>query len=234
MRHFSKPNIEKLKIDGDLPGLIEATTYQKDTAIRLAAIKALAESTPISMLVQGDPRADRQTLNALIAALEDEDRDVRRSAAYRLAKVASNCVLSGHPNTSTITAIVGALDDIAIASMFKMMHSMTLPRNRSTIEIILIAALEVEDPCVRRNAIGFLSQLCETQALPAYIQPLIDALADKDEGVRQAASEALKEITQEDLGAEIHRWRKWWDKEPRDGKKELRGGIPEDLATIPN
>jgi hypothetical protein len=232
MRHFGKPNVEKLLIDGDLPGLIEATTFQKDPAVRQAAIKALAESTPISMLLQGDLRADRQSLNALIAALGDEDRDVRKSTAYQLAKVASNCVLNGHPNPSTITAIVGALDDIAIASMFEMMHSMTLPCNRSTIGIILIAALELEDPRVRRNAVRFLSRLCVTQGLPAYIQPLIGALADKDEGVRLAASEALKEITQEDLGIEIHRWRKWWDKEHRNGKKEPHGNIPEDQATI--
>ena len=73
--NFSRrPNIQELKTQGDVDGLIEALNYQEDPNIRLAAASALR--------TVGDVRA----VDPLIAALDDE-QGVNEMAALALGEI---------------------------------------------------------------------------------------------------------------------------------------------------
>lgn len=67
-----KPDVDALKAQGDVDGLIEALRYQKDPNVRRAAAVALGEL--------GDQRAKVP----LHGALEDDDSDVRVAAQTAL------------------------------------------------------------------------------------------------------------------------------------------------------
>ncbi|NLX27096.1 MAG: HEAT repeat domain-containing protein [Lentisphaerae bacterium] len=45
---------------------------------------------------------------------------------------------------------------------------------------------------------------------PDAVEPLIAALSDKEESVRKAASQGLKEITGMDFGADAQQYQTWW------------------------
>lgn len=73
--NFSRrPNVQELKSQGDVNGLIEALDYQDDDNVRLAAASALGRI--------GDSRA----VDPLIAALDDQQR-VKEVAALSLGKL---------------------------------------------------------------------------------------------------------------------------------------------------
>lgn len=70
-----KPNVEKLKANRDIEGLIEALEYTNDELVRVDAAEALMEI--------GDVRA----VKPLIMALNDENDDVVAFSAQALGKV---------------------------------------------------------------------------------------------------------------------------------------------------
>src|SRR5450756_828303 len=78
---FGPPNVEKLKAKGDIPGLIKALGYGKDWGVRNAAAGALGQI--------GDARA----VGPLIAALKDQDSNVRRAAAGALVEISAPSVM---------------------------------------------------------------------------------------------------------------------------------------------
>src|ERR1035437_5475993 len=69
---FGPPNVDKLKAKGDVPGLIKALRYEKDSGVRHDAALALGKI--------GDARA----VEPFIAALGDQNGLVRWSAAESL------------------------------------------------------------------------------------------------------------------------------------------------------
>ena len=71
---FRQPNVQSLKTQGDVEGLIEALSYEKDENVRLAAAWALGE--------MGDQRA----IEPLINALQDQQR-VKEAAAKSLGEI---------------------------------------------------------------------------------------------------------------------------------------------------
>lgn len=104
--NFSRPpNVQELKSDGDVDGLIEALNYQDDHNIRLAAASALGnvgnaravdplisalddeqgvnEMAALALGEIGDPRA----VEPLTAKLNDENWELRSSAAKALGKI---------------------------------------------------------------------------------------------------------------------------------------------------
>jgi HEAT repeat protein len=104
--NFSRrPNVQELKSQGDVDGLIEALSYQDDPNIRLAAASALGrvgapeavdplvealddqqnvtEMAALSLGEIGDPRA----VEPLISTLEQDDWEVRSSVAKALGKI---------------------------------------------------------------------------------------------------------------------------------------------------
>jgi len=45
------------------------------------------------------------------------------------------------------------------------------------------------------------------------VKPLIAALGDECEEVREAAAAALEDITDQDFGEDAGRWQSWWMKQ---------------------
>jgi len=136
--------------------------------VRWAAAKALGQI--------GDPQATP----ALIQALQDKDRDVRRAAAEALGQIGDR---------QAIPALIEALKDedegvrrAAAEALEKIGDPQATPA--------LIQALQDKDRDVRRAAAKALGKIGDRQAVPA----LIEALKDEDEGVRRAAAEALEKI----------------------------------------
>jgi HEAT repeat protein len=86
---FRKPNVESMKTQGDIGGLIEALRYGKDHSVRFAAALALGKI--------GDTRA----VKPLIRAFQDRD-DIREAAAVALGKI-------GHP--SAVEPLSALLND---------------------------------------------------------------------------------------------------------------------------
>jgi HEAT repeat protein len=100
-----RPNVQELKTQGDVDGLIEALNYQEDPNIRLAAASALGkvgdtqavdplvaalddqqgvnEVAALALGELGDPRA----VEPLAKTLVDENWEVRSSAAKALGKI---------------------------------------------------------------------------------------------------------------------------------------------------
>jgi len=75
---FLKPDIEKMKRNRDVQGLVRALKY-KDSGVRAAAILALGE--------MGEP-----AVIPLIEALKDKDRYVQGGAAVALGKIGKPAV----------------------------------------------------------------------------------------------------------------------------------------------
>jgi HEAT repeat protein len=103
---FGPPNVEKLKVERDVKGLIKALRYVKDEKVRLAAAGALGDigdaralDPLVAVLQDPDPlvRAvaasalgrigDARALDPLVAVLQDPDPSVRQAAVHALGKM---------------------------------------------------------------------------------------------------------------------------------------------------
>ena len=82
-----KPNVEELKVKGDIHGLIKALRYG-DFDVRVKAAEALGNI--------GDKRA----VEPLMDTLKDENRDVRKEAEKALLKL----------HAPAVTALIGAIE----------------------------------------------------------------------------------------------------------------------------
>jgi hypothetical protein len=78
---FGPPNVEKLKAKGKVKGLIKALRYKKGNEIHQSA--TIREKAAEALGAIGGPRA----VEPLIAALEDEDKDVRQATAKALVSI---------------------------------------------------------------------------------------------------------------------------------------------------
>ena len=74
------PNVDELEAKRDVPGLIKALGYEKDSGVRSAAAIALRQT--------GDPRV----VQPLMAALKDVDEEVRLAAAQALGEIGAAAV----------------------------------------------------------------------------------------------------------------------------------------------
>lgn len=105
LKFLRRPDVQRLRTEGDVGGLIEALGYQDDHNIRLAAATALArvgDSRAVETLISelddqsrvkevaakalgeiGDPRA----IEPLISKLGDENWEVRGTVAKALGKI---------------------------------------------------------------------------------------------------------------------------------------------------
>jgi len=71
---FGPPNIEELERKRDVQGLIKAVSYKKDGKVRRAAVQALGRMK------------DARTVDLLVTALKDQDKDVRLAAVQALGR----------------------------------------------------------------------------------------------------------------------------------------------------
>jgi HEAT repeat protein len=196
---FGPPNVEKLKRNHDVKGLIKALDYEKDKQVRLDAATALG--------VIGDPEAVKPLISAIIA---EKVKGGESRAVDALEKIGAPSVepliaaLKDFP-PDTLVDIVKALGKIkdprAIQPLISLLNNnqaiVRLYALRSLITfkdpiIIdpLISALKDSYYTVRKEAVAALGELKD----PKAVEPLCAVLNDPEEEVRKEAARALAKI----------------------------------------
>jgi HEAT repeat protein len=165
---FGSPNVKRLEARGDVPGLLDAMSYEKDAAVYTAAAEALGRIC--------DPRA----VGPLFAAARNlhSPEPYRRAAAEALGKIGAPTVgplraalADPSPDTREAAArILGKVGASAVES--------------------LSAAVKDPSACVREAAAKSLGEIGDASAA----EVLAGALTDSSERVRQAAAKALARI----------------------------------------
>jgi HEAT repeat protein len=154
---FGPPNVEKLKAKKDVTGLIKALGYTKDASVGNMASMALAEI--------GEPAIEQ-----LIAALKEENEEMRKAAGEVLAKI-------GEP---AIELLIASLTTYSLrkgtAAVLGKMGESALGRAVERLKV----RLNGEDDHVRGNAIDALVEIGK----PA-VESLISALTEKSLNARR-------------------------------------------------
>ena len=190
---FGPPNVEKMKARRNVNGLIKALGYKKDWEVRWDAARALGEIK--------DPRA----VEPLSAALKDERFSVRQAAAEALGKIG---------NARAVEPLIAALGDERSDMRQAAAKALGAIGDARAMEP-LIAALKDKDSAVRKAAAEALDHLgwkpAQDESAGWYwmakhdwdkcvalgalaMEPLIAALKDENEYVREAAARTLGEI----------------------------------------
>jgi HEAT repeat protein len=171
--------------------------------VRMAASKALDDIDPNWIQSETAKRA----ISDCIATLKEEDPNRRYAAAVALGKMRD--VRAVKPLISALKdwedkylqsyfVVVKALDEIDP-------HWRMSEAAKSTIPDFIIA-LKDKNPGIRMGAARALGDIGDTQA----VEPLIEALKDKDWHVGDRANYALKKISGLQSGQDAKGWKKWW------------------------
>ena len=139
---------------------------------------------------------------ALVAALKDEDSDVRRHAAWGLGEV---------KDPRAVEPLIAALKDKDSHVRGAAAWELGMIKDPRAIEP-LIAALKDKDSGGRGAAAWALGMIKD----PRAIEPLIAALKDEDSDVRNTAAWALKGITGLYFGVDYASWQRWWEIRPKE------------------
>jgi HEAT repeat protein len=196
---FGPPNIEKLKANRDVEGLIKALEYQKDSIVRWNATQALGEL--------GDVRA----VQPLIAALKDQDQIWRSYLIRALCQIGDTRAIK--PLFSMIKDRTSRQDLVKRSEFTDGLIKIGTPA-----VMPLIAALKDDDWVVRNiaeEALGNIGDvraaaplgaalengLVDKPAIDALVKignpgmkPLVAALDNRDKKVCQAVTETLVKI----------------------------------------
>jgi HEAT repeat protein len=165
---YGPPDVEKLKAEGDVKGLIKALGYQKDPRIRCRAADALGSF------------GDAGVVEFLMQALKDDSWTVRKAAAQSLGQMRDARAVEPF-----IAALEGGTEDVRKAAA----KALGQIGDVSAVEPLL-AALREDSWGVRAAAAGALALIGDVRA----VGPLGDTLRDADLGVREAAADALIRI----------------------------------------
>ena len=198
------PDIAKLQAKWDVPGLVKALGYQKDTPVRQSAAMALGEI------------GDRTAVAPLVASLADQDRLVREAAARALGAIGDAravgplvAALGDGWVRSTAVASLGQIGDPAavepvIAMLGDSYRFVRLAAVRSLDQFRDPRAVEPLMALLGREASGRESRAASAGALapiaalvaigPPSVAPLLAALDDESSSVRRVAAEALGQL----------------------------------------
>ena len=218
MLHIETPDIEKLKVQMNIEGLIEALRYH-DSKVRRSAALSLGELR------------DSRGVEPLIAALKDENPFVRKAAALALGEIgdsrAARPLVEGlkeafiwartedspsglhvwvDAQTSYYTPQIRTWHDVGV------MHQMALRKIGSPTVEPLAAELDDGDLEMRRCAAKMLGQMGDVRA----VGPLIEALGDVDYTMRLDVVRALDSLgwkpDNSEAGAAYWTANQQWDK----------------------
>ena len=162
---FGPPDVQKLKANQDVRGLVKAVAYKKDEAIRRKAVRALQ--------VVGDSRATK----SLIAALEDEDEGVRKEAVKALGAIGDAVAV---PSLLRVDLTGGD------RTYEKLVYPALLKIGPAAVDT-LCGALRDHEREVRGRSARALGLIGDDRA----VDPLCNALRDEDFSVRGRSAEAL-------------------------------------------
>jgi HEAT repeat protein len=179
MDPINQADIDRMKSQGDIQGLINSLSYESGSPtggdVRGAAAKALGE-------LKNDT-----AIEPLILALKDEDRWVRRDAAQALGEFR---------DARAVEPLIAVLRDLKGESneQIRLTVIETLGKLRDNRAVgSLITALKERNYWLRKAAADALGELKDARA----VEPLTIALQDKIPVVREAVSEALRQIGQQ-------------------------------------
>jgi HEAT repeat protein len=170
---FGPPNIEKLKAERDIAGLVKAVGYKK--SIYKSAVSGRESESRAAAIALGEI-GDARAVEPLIALLEDENSLVKMNAAVALGGI-------GKPAVEPLIAIL--TDENSVAHEYAA-RALGMTGDARAIDP-LITDLGDESPSVRKNAAWALGMTGDARA----VKPLAAALRDKDSSVRMAAAVAL-------------------------------------------
>jgi len=163
------PDTDRLKAKGDVPGLIKALGYGKDSSVRQAATTALVQI--------GNP-----AVRPLIAALVDANSDIRQAAIEALGQI-------GGPEA--LAALVHRLG--FSAEVPKDLGPAALEAIRKIGDIDgLVGLLDAGSPAERCGAAFALGRLGYQRGLEALISVLGDTTADRM--LRVVSANALADL----------------------------------------
>jgi HEAT repeat protein len=166
---FGSPNVKRLEARGDVPGLLDAMSDEKDAVVYMAAAEALGRI--------GDPRA----VDPLFAAARDlhAPEPCRRAAAEALGKI-------GAPAVGSLRAALGDSRADTREAAARVLGKVGAPAVEA-----LSTALKDPSACVREAAAKALGEIGDASAVEVLTGALTD---DSSERVRQSAAKALARI----------------------------------------
>ena len=220
---FGPPDVAKLEAKRDVDGLIKALGYQKNADIRRAAAAALGkigDASAVRPLIAALNDSDNDARQAagealvaigppavepLVSALEDwrADADMHIAAAWTLGQTGDSravepLVAALHDRDKDVRqAAAEALVEIgqpAVEPLVAALHDRDKDVRRAAAEAMQKLAVPVDDGTLAWYAVALENWTWAVHLGAAAVEPLISALQDSDEGVRQAAAEALGQI----------------------------------------
>jgi len=191
VRLTGRPNVERLKAQGDLAGLIQALSYHHDERVYQPAIAALvAMGRPaVGPLIEAlaDPRLRKgavevlvqigpMAMESLIAALEHRNETLRKAATEILARIG-----------------MLAVDPLAVA----LRHRNWIVREAATEALVQIGMLAVDslDTLVKERREKLEARVAAATALAriGFLEPLIFLVPRADDPVRPEVARLLGE-----------------------------------------
>ena len=191
---------------GAVPALIAALSEDANVGLRNAAVEALAAigKPSVSPLLTalgagGEHRkliidalgaiGDTGAVEPLCTAMEDSDENVRAAAAEALGRI-------GGPRVGeALRKALGRNDLLGRLAALE-----ALARIGSRVELAELRPL-LEQPILRRAAVAALGQSADIEALPY----LLDAIADRARGVREAGATALVRLHDDAAQEDVRR-----------------------------
>ncbi len=171
---FSRANVEKMKVERDVEGLIKALNYKKDRDVRRDAAKALGQI--------GNTR-NMESVIPLVQALKYENEEIRTEAAWFLEQIEKA------DTTEPIIPLIQALKDKKEEVRTEAAKAIgKIGDQRATKH--LVKALKDKERNVRVEATKAIRKIGD----PRTIKPLIKALKDEEEDVRLQAVKAIEKI----------------------------------------
>jgi HEAT repeat protein len=175
---------------------------------------------------------DLGSIDVLIGVLSDPSRRVRAAAAIALGSyrhpVASQKLAESFLKVSPQVRVhlvyaLSQINDIISVPFLIEQFPLQEPDVRAAMALAfgklrdaralptLLSAVNDNDEIVRANVLYALSSFYT----PKVIDALIAGLDDPVQRVREAAAEALAELTGLDLGGDKHKWQVWWQAQQR-------------------
>lgn len=201
---FGPPNVEKLKTKLNVPGLVKAMEYKKESSdsdaveVRRQAAVALGEI------------GDAAGIDALIAALQDVHEQVREAASQALMKINDSraaepfidmWIRGTESERVAITAILVKMGSPAVQALISMLGHNNLEFRETVAKLLGKIGAPAVEPLVAdldHLAIGWDKRMAIADALarigPPAIEPLTGLLIRGGVVKQQVAARALKQM----------------------------------------